>query len=572
MNFGMTDLAQDTKTDIPQDIANASRAWPFEEAKAIIKRLRAMNKGEIKAGPKGYVLFETGYGPSGLPHIGTFGEVARTTMVMRAFQRLAPDIPTKLICFSDDMDGLRKVPTNVPNQDKLTTALGMPLSSVPNPFDTDHKSFSGHNNAMLCDFLDSFGFEYEFMSSSEDCYKNGKFDNALKLMLEKYDEVRNAVLPILGEDRKATYSPIFPIIQKDGPDGKQPFILHNAILKSVDDAANGIATFEIADDSEKERTGYAKGDIVTQSILGGGCKAQWRADWALRWYALAVDYEMAGKDLVTAAEIAAKITQIMGGRGPAGFRYELFLDEEGKKISKSKGNGLTMDEWLTYAPHESLAYYMYQRPTTAKKLYFDVIPKAVDEYIQFAEKLAQQEHKQKLENPAWYIHNGKVPNSQHTPITFALLLNLVNAANTEDPDVLWNFIQSYAPDATPESAPFLDRLVGFAIRYYKDFVLPEKTYRSPDTRETAALNALADKLETMDTGLDADEYMTEVFSAGKENGYEKDELRNWFQAIYEVCLGQSQGPRFGSFIQLYGVKDTASLIRDALNGKFAKAA
>ncbi len=565
-------------TDIPQDIAQASRAWPFEEAKGVVKRLRAMNKGEIKAGEKGYVLFETGYGPSGLPHIGTFGEVARTTMVMRAFQRLHPEIPTKLVCFSDDMDGFRKVPTNIPNQDKMANYLGMPLSSVPNPFDTQYESFGAHNNAQLCAFLDSFGFEYEFRSSTRDCYKNGNFNNALREMLLKYDEVRDAVLPILGAERKATYSPLFPIVNKKGADN-HPIILHNAILREVVDAEKGIARFEVLDDSELEKSGFARGEMVTQSIFDGGCKAQWRADWALRWYAMDVDYEMAGKDLVTAAEIAAKITHIMGGRGPAGFRYELFLDEEGQKISKSKGNGLSMEDWLTYAPHESLAYYMYQRPTSAKKLYFDIIPKAVDEYITFVEKLGEQDDAKKLENPAWYVNSITgdsyllaKSNCPRTTVSFALLLNLVNAANTDDPATLWKFIQAYAPDATPESAPFLDRLVGYAIKYYQDFVLPEKIYRAPSEREAAALNALATKLESMEGGLDADVYMTVVFTAGKDNGYDKEELREWFQAIYEICLGQSQGPRFGSFIQLYGVKDTASLIRDALDGKFAKAA
>jgi len=539
-------------TDISTDIANKSRAWPFEEAKAVIKRLRAMNKGEIKAGPKGYVLFETGYGPSGLPHIGTFGEVARTTMVMRAFQRLAPGIPTRLICFSDDMDGFRKVPTNVPNQKMLAENLHLPLTKVPNPFDSEHESYAHHNNACLRDFLDSFGFDYEFYSATE-CYKEGKFNDTLLLMLEKHEEIKAAVLPILGEERAASYSPFLPISPKTG------HVLQVPILET--NVADGTITFE---DTDGERT--------TIPVTDGNVKAQWRADWALRWFALDVDYEMAGKDLVSSADISAKIVQILGSRPAAGFRYELFLDEDGKKISKSKGNGLTMEEWLTYAPHESLAYYMYQRPTSAKKLFFDVIPKAVDEYITFVNKLPEQEDKQKLENPAWYIHDGKIPNSQHTPISFALLLNLVNAANTEDAAVLWSFINQYEPNATPESAPFLDRLVGFAIRYYKDFILPEKTYRAPDNRESAALNALAAKLETMEAGLEAEDYMTEVFSAGKENGYEKDELRDWFKAIYEVCLGQSQGPRFGSFIQLYGVKDTANLIRDALNGAFTKAA
>ena len=557
--------------DIDTDLAMKCRTWAFEEAKGVLKRLRAVGKGEVKTPEKGYVLFETGYGPSGLPHIGTFGEVCRTTMVMHAFQRLS-DIPTKLICFSDDMDGLRKVPTNVPNQDLLRGALGMPLTSVPNPFDTEHKSFGEHNNARLCSFLDSFGFDYEFMSATKDCYHAGRFDSTLRQMLVQYDEIRTAVLPLLGEERAATYSPIFPIVQKKGEDKPYPVILHNVALRGIEDLDQGIATFEVMDDSEAERTGYKAGERITQSIFKGGCKAQWRADWALRWYAMDVDYEMAGKDLVTAADYAAKIVQILGGRGPAGFRYELFLDENGLKISKSKGNGLSMEDWLTYAPHESLAYYMFQRPTSAKKLFFDVIPKAVDEYITFAEKLNDQDPAQKLDNPAWYIHDGVVPETQHTPVSFALLLNLVNVANTEDKNVLWRFIKRYKPEATPENAPFLDRLTGFAIQYYKDFVLPEKTYREPDDRERAALSALATALESMEDGQEAEEYMTAVFSAGKDSGYEKDELRNWFQALYQILLGQDQGPRFGSFIALYGVKETAALIREALEGKLMKAA
>ncbi len=553
--------------DIDTDIAMNCRTWAFEEAKGVLKRLRAIGKGEVKTPEKGYVVFETGYGPSGLPHIGTFGEVCRTTMVMRAFQRLS-DIPTKLICFSDDMDGLRKVPTNVPNQDRLAKALGMPLTSVPNPFDdSPHKSFGAHNNARLREFLDGFGFEYEFLSSTEDCYKPGKFDATLKLMLQKYKEIREAVLPLLGEERSATYSPIFPIVQKKGTDAPHPVILHNAGLKGIDDLENGVATFEVLDDSEFERTGYKAGETVTQSILKGGCKAQWRADWALRWYALDVDYEMAGKDLVTAADVAANIVKILGGRGPAGFRYELFLDEKGEKISKSKGNGLSMEDWLTYAPHESLAYYMFQRPTSAKKLYFDIIPKAVDEYILDVEKLSTQDPAKKLDNPAWYIHDGIIPEGQHSPISFALLLNLVNGAHTEDPKVIWNYIRNYAPGASPEKSLLLDRLVKYAIQYYRDFVLPEKKYREPDARERAALSALATALKTMPEGLPAEDYMTAVFTAGKDNGYEKDQLRDWFQALYQVLLGQDQGPRFGSFVALYGAQETVALIENALQRK-----
>ncbi len=539
-------------TNITPDIAIKNRSWAFEEAKAVVKRLRAIGRGQVQTPEKGYVLFETGYGPSGLPHIGTFGEVCRTTMVMRAFQRLQPDIPTKLICFSDDLDGFRKVPSNVPQQEMLAEYLGKPLTRVPNPFDSEYESFGHHNNAQLRAFLDQFGFDYDFISSTDDCYTTGKFDETLLLMLKHHEDIKGAVLPILGEERAATYSPFLPISPSTGN------VLQVPILET--DAENGTITYEDED-----------GRRVTQEVTGGKVKAQWRADWALRWHALDVDYEMSGKDLKSSADIAKSILKILGRPNPAGFHYELFLDEKGEKISKSKGNGLSMEEWLTYAPHESLAYYMFQRPTSAKKLYFDIIPKAVDEYITFVEKLPEQEPAKQLDNPAWFIHDGKIPNSQHSPISFGLLLNLVNAANTDDAETLWGFINQYAPNATPDNAPFLDRLVGYAIQYYKDFVLPEKSYRAADEREQKALAALADKLEKLDTGLEPEDYMTAVFDAGKENGYDKSELRDWFQALYQVLLGQDQGPRFGSFIALYGPKETVGLIRNALDGKLAAA-
>ncbi len=530
---------------ITPDIAAKNRTWAFEEAKAVVKRLRAMGKGQVKTPDKGYVVFETGYGPSGLPHIGTFGEVCRTTMVMQAFQQLQPDIPTKLICFSDDLDGFRKVPGNVPNQEMLANYIGQPLTKVPNPFDTKDKSFGEHNNARLCEFLDKFGFKYDFYSATE-CYTSGMFDESLKLMLLKHEEIRQAVLPILGEERAATYSPFLPISPSTGK------VLQTPILEV--NAQDFTITYEDED-----------GTRVTQEVTSGKVKAQWRADWALRWHALDVDYEMSGKDLKTAADISKQILKILGKPNIAGFHYEMFLDEEGKKISKSKGNGLSMEEWLTYAPPESLAYYMFQRPTSAKKLYFDIIPKAVDEYITFMDKLPEQTPAQQLDNPAWHIHNGCVPEGQHTPVTFSLLLNLVNAANTEDREMIWKFIGQYAPQATPQSAPFLDRLVGHAIQYYKDFVLPEKSYRKPDERESMALDALADSLEGMNAGLPAEEYMSAVFTAGKDNGYDKENLREWFQALYQILLGQDQGPRFGSFVALYGPKETVGLIRKALN-------
>ena len=530
--------------DTDTEIAMACRTWAFEEAKAVLKRL------DGKKPEKGFVLFETGYGPSGLPHIGTFGEACRTTMVMQAFRRLS-DIPAKMLCFSDDMDGLRKVPDNVPNGELLAANLGKPLTIVPDPFGT-HDSFGRHNNARLQSFLDTFGFEYEFASAT-DYYKAGKFDATLLKMLAHHEEIKKAVIPILGEERAATYSPFLPLSPKTGK------VLQVPIIET--DVKNGTVTFK---DEDGERT--------TVPVTGGQVKAQWRADWALRWYALDVDYEMSGVDLKSSAEISAKILKILGKPKPAGFHYDLFLDEKGEKISKSKGNGLSLEEWMAYAPHESLAYYMFIRPTSAKKLHFDVIPKAVDEYITFIQKLPEQDDKAKLENPAWYIHGGKVPNSQHTPVSFALLLNLATVSNADNKETLWAFLKQYKPDATPENSPFLDRLTDYAVKYYTDFVKPTKQYRTPDTRERTAMEDLVNRYEKLADDADAEALQTEVFSAGKENGYEKEELRTWFQALYQVLLGQDQGPRFGSFTALYGRKNTIALIRDALSGKFAKAA
>jgi len=533
-----------TNSLIDRETALSCRTWAFEEAKKVLKRVGN------KVPQKGYVLFETGYGPSGLPHIGTFQEVARTTMVMHAFHAIS-DLPTKLICFSDDMDGLRKVPGNVPNPEMLAKHIGMPLTSIPDPFGT-HESFAHHNNARLRDFLDGFGFKYEFLSS-KDYYTSGRFDAGLLKMLRLYDAVRDAVLPILGEERSATYSPFLPISPKTGK------VLQVPILQTNPDS--GTILFEDEDGTKTELP-----------VTGGHVKAQWRPDWALRWYVLDVDYEMAGEDLISAADIAGKITEILGGRKPEGFRYKLFLDENNQKISKSKGNGLTMEDWLRYAPHESLSYYVFQRPTSGKKLYFDIIPKAVDEYITFVNKFPSQTGPEKFDNPAWYIHGGTIPNSQFTPVSFALLLNLASAANAKDAATMWGFIRLYKPDATPENAPFLDRLVTYAVRYYEDFVLPAKTYRLPDARERAALENLAGRLDRLSADADSETIQTEIFDAGKDSGYGKDELRQWFQAIYEVLLGQTQGPRFGSFVELYGTKETVSLIHAALDGAFAKAA
>lgn len=524
-----------------RDLAQNAKAWPFEEARKLVKRTGG------RTPDKGYVLFQTGYGPSGLPHIGTFGEVARTTMVRHAFETLT-EIPTKLFAFSDDMDGLRKVPDNVPNQELLSQHLGRPLTEVPDPFGT-HDSFGAHNNDRLKSFLDQFGFEYEFKSSTE-CYRSGMFDDALLAVLRNYEKVQSIMLPSLGKERRETYSPFMPI----SPESRQ--VLQVPIVETNADA--GTIVYRQDD-----------GKLVETSVTGGNCKLQWKPDWAMRWFALDVDYEMAGKDLIDSVKLSGQITRALGGRPPEGFNYELFLDENGEKISKSKGNGLSMEEWLTYAPEESLALFMYNKPKTAKRLFFDVIPKTVDEYLTFSDRYPEQEPEKQIESPAWHIHSGTPP-AHTSPLSFGLLLNLASVCNSDDKAVLWGFITRYAPDASPDSEPLLDRLVGFSIRYYLDFVKPHKTYRAPDDRERAAITDLNTKLGELPADSSGEEIQNLVYAIGKEHAFEN--LRDWFKALYEVLLGQEQGPRMGSFIALYGIAETQTLIARALAGEDLSAA
>ncbi len=520
-----------------------ARAWPFEEARRLIKRL-----DRVKGGAEKTVLFETGYGPSGLPHIGTFGEVARTSMVRHAFEALTDGKrKSRLICFSDDLDGLRKVPDNVPNKDMLRAYLDKPLTSVPDPFSNEYTSFAAHNNARLRKFLDQFGFEYEFFSATER-YKSGDMDATLMRMLEVYDKVMEIILPTLGPDRRATYSPFLPISPTSGKVLQVPMIER--------DAKAGTIVYLDPDTGKKVET----------KVTGGAVKCQWKADWAMRWTALGVDYEMAGKDLIESVALSSEICKALGGVPPEGFNYELFLDENGQKISKSKGNGLTIDQWLTYASPESLSLFMYQKPKSAKSLFFDVIPRAADEYLQFIAAFPMQEPKQRLDNPAWHIHAGNPPHAE-LPITFQLLLNLANVSNTEDKAVMWGFIRRYAADATPAKFPILDQLAGYAINYYRDFIKPKKIYRKATTEEAVALQALDTLLATAPVSASAAALQDLVYQAGKENGYTKETLRSWFQAIYEVLFGQTQGPRFGGFVELYGVPETRSLIAKGLAGK-----
>ena len=521
-----------------RDAAMKSKAWPFEEARKLLARY------EGRAPGKGHVLFETGYGPSGLPHIGTFGEVARTTMIRHAFHAIS-DIPTRLICFSDDLDGMRKVPENVPDPDALRAHLQKPLTDVPDPFGT-HASFGHHNNARLRAFLDTFGFEYEFISATE-FYRSGRFDEVLLRAAERYDEVMAVMLKSLREERQQTYSIFLPIHPETGRVLYVP-------MKHVD-GARGEITFDDEDGRE-----------WTLPVTGGRVKLQWKPDFGARWAALDVDFEMYGKDHSTNTAIYDRICEILGGRKPEHYVYELFLDENGEKISKSKGNGLTIDEWLTYASTESLSYYMFLKPRTAKRLSWDVIPKAVDEYHQQLRAFPDQSPDQQVANPVWHIHAGTPPASNMI-VSFAMLLNLASVAGAAGKSGLWGFIQRYAPEASPETHPDLDAAAGFALAYFNDFVAPARVFRAPDPKERAAMEDLAMRLRDWDGGLDAEALQTVAFAVGRDHAFEP--LRDWFKALYEVLLGASQGPRFGGFIALYGVDETVALIEKALAGELA---
>ena len=519
-----------------RDAAMKSKAWPFEEARALMKRY------EKKAPEKGYVLFETGYGPSGLPHIGTFAEVARTSMIRRAFEAIS-DIPTRLICFSDDVDGMRKVPENVPGQAMLRQYMQMPLTSVPDPYG-QYESFGAHNNAMLRRFLDTFGFEYEFISAT-DFYKSGRFDATLLLACERYDAIMAIMLASLREERQQTYSCFLPIHPESGRVMYVP-------MKEVN-ARDGTITFD--DETGRE---------WTLPVTGGNVKLQWKPDFGARWAALDVDFEMYGKDHSTNTPIYDGICEVLGGRRPNHFGYELFLDEFGQKISKSKGNGLTIDEWLTYAATESLSYFMYQKPKTAKRMHFDVIPKAVDEYHQQLRAYPTQDVEAQVNNPVWHIHNGKPPESRMV-VCFAMLLNLASVSGARDSKGLWGFIKRYAPDASPEGNPDMDAAAGYAVRYFADRIAPARVFRLPSDMERTAIEDLRARLVAWEGAVTDEALQTMVFAVGTDHGFAP--LRDWFKALYEVLLGASDGPRFGGFVALYGIAETVALIDRALKGE-----
>ncbi len=514
---------------IKKENLDKTNAWPFVEAKKMLRERKSIIE------KKGKIILQTGYGPSGLPHIGTFGEVARTSMIVNALNQLT-DLPTEIITFSDDMDGLRKVPDNVPNQKLLEANLHKPLTEVPDPFEK-FGSFGEHNNEMLKNFLNNFNFNYNFKSSTS-LYKSGFFNSTLQLILENYDGIMNIILPTLGKERQKTYSPFLPICPDSG------HVLEIPIQEI--DKNNSKIIFN--NDGKK----------LEKSILDGNCKLQWKVDWAMRWYALDVDFEMYGKDLIESAILSTKIIKLIGKNNPSGFAYELFLDEKGEKISKSKGNGITIDEWLEYASPESLSLYMYQNPKRAKKLYKEIVPKAVDEYLEFIEKAKKQDELQMLMNPVWHVHNGKIP-GENSIMSFSMLLNLVETSNADTKELLWKFVKRYKPDIDEKSFPVFDDLVSYAIKYFNDVIKFQKKYKKPNKDEKLALGALIRALEKCNDKMAPEDIQTLIYSTGKENGYSEN-LRDWFKLIYEVVFGDENGPRMGFFISFFGVNETKDLI------------
>ncbi|MDA7564910.1 lysine--tRNA ligase [Candidatus Pelagibacter sp.] len=518
---------------IEKDNLDKTNAWPFVEAKKLLRERKSF------IAKKGKIILQTGYGPSGLPHIGTFGEVARTSMMVNALKQLT-DTPTEIITFSDDMDGFRKVPENVPNQELLNKNLHKPLTQVPDPF-AKFSSFGEHNNEMLKDFLNKFNFEYNFQSSSV-LYKGGFFNPTLQIILENYQGIMDIILPTLGKERQKTYSPFLPICPDTGK------VLEIPVLEIL---------------KEKSKIIFNNnGKKLEVSILDGNCKLQWKVDWAMRWYALDIDFEMYGKDLIESAILSSRIVKLIGKTNPSGFAYELFLDEKGEKISKSKGNGITIDQWLEYASPESLSLYMYQNPKRAKKLYKEIVPKTVDEYLDFVEKAKNQNELQLLMNPVWHVHNGLIP-KEDTIMSFSMLLNLVEASNANSKELLWKFVKKYKKDISEKDHIIFDNLIGYAIKYFNDVIKPQKKYKKPDSNEKIALEALVKTLDDCNDAMLPEDIQTLIYSTGKENGYSEN-LRDWFKLIYEVVFGDENGPRMGFFISFFGVNETKKLITEKI--------
>ena len=507
--------------------------WPFIEAQRIIDRLGKIGKTSVTA--------ETGYGPSGLPHIGTFGEVARTSFVLQALKTLAPRIDSRIIAFSDDMDGLREVPRNLPNAEMLKEHLGKPLTSIPDPFGKE-KSFAHYMNHRLREFLDSFGFEYTFASSTEQ-YASGVFDEGLRRVMAHYEPISELFKATIAEEKRAAWSPFFPVCENCGR-------VYSTRVTALD---RDNFTVSYACDAPLSGKYAACGHIGTASILSGGCKLGWKVDWALRWYSLGIDYEMHGEDLLESARLSSKIVKIIGGEPPELFKYELFLDEKGKKISKKIGNGISIEQWLRFAPVDSLLYIMYMKPQQAKKMGLTILPEIVDQYLELVAGYDGAE-----DSPVPFItrlskggHADKLGSQKI--VTYSLIIELILALNHDDPRMVRDYLLKYQPDIAGNVA-YYESLIVNALAYYREVLLPGRTAESADHQLDAAIVVLRDELArraAAGTEPDADELQTAVFQVAKDRDVK---MKDWFRTLYRVFLGQSQGPRIGSFIALLGYR------------------
>ena len=516
---------------------NPYRSWPFKEAEKLCKRFQHP--------PESPVRFETGFGPSGLPHIGTFAENARTTWVRHAFEFLT-GWPTQLIAFSDDMDGLRKVPLNMPRQDMLANHLGKPLCHIPDPFETSD-SYSGTMNTKLRSFLDGYQFDYTFQGSYE-AYQRGDFNEGLEIILRNVDAVKSIILPTMSAEKGRDWSPFFPICGKCGK-------INSTRVTGYDVANNAVGYVCDRQEDRAKGCGYQG----TASIFNGHVKVGWKVDWALRWYAYDIAYEMYGKDLIESAKLSGRITRLMGKQPPTGLFCELFLDEDGRKISKSVGKGLTIDSWTMYAPLESLLYYIFQNPKQAKRLFWGIVPKSVDDYLLGLNNYHSLDAQKKPDSPLWHLFNkgAGVPEFK-TSINFSLVNNLVSAVGADDRELILEYLKRYDPGIEAHRAVIED-LVNKAMNYYRDFIVPHKRYRMPTTQEKKMLMRLRDELAAYE-GDDEKEIQTLPFAVAREYS---EPPNNFFKLFYEVVFGQERGPRFGTFVRLVGKEKAISLLDEA---------
>ncbi len=510
------------------------KEWPFVESRRILDRLERLGKSSVTA--------ETGYGPSGLPHIGTFGEVARTSFVLQALATVAPKVESRIIAFSDDMDGLRDVPKNLPNGQMLTSHLGKPLTAIPDPFGQE-KSFAHYMNHRLRDFLDSYGFRYQFASSTES-YASGVFDEGLRRIMGNYDAIRDLFTATIAEEKRAAWSPFFPICESCGR-------VYSTRVTELDTKGFRVA---YACDAPLAGKYGSCGHTGSTSVLGGTCKVGWKVDWALRWFSLGIDYEMHGEDLLDSARLSSKIVKILGGEPPELFKYELFLDEKGKKISKKIGNGISLEQWLRFAPVDSLLYIMYVKPQQAKKMGLPILPEILDQYLELVAEYDGAE-----DSPVPFIsrlshgaHAGKLEGQK--TITYSLILELILALNQDDPRIVRDYLLKYQP-AIAGNVAYYEELIKDALAYYREVLLPSRKAEPADHLMDDTLRALRDelaRLEAAGTAPDADALQTMAFQLAKDRDVK---MKDWFRALYRVFLGQSQGPRIGSFIALLGYKD-----------------